>query len=229
MRRRRVRLTRVKWSGVLVWCAVWVGCGRNPEPACVPGQQVTCACPGGVSGTQVCTSDGSAYAECRCEAPARAEPSRKKFVGSRVGPLLADLSVPSDVLVSHDEMRGEPCPPFNPSSPTLPCIGPVPVPRESNVEIRITLSNDSDHTIDVDDDSAESGWLFRITVENDARQEVFRHEEKRARRDWDKAEVKEFVVRWIVRGPGTHVNAGPYTVSVKFGFGGGLTARTNLR
>ncbi len=35
--------------------------------ACVPGQQIACACPGGASGIQACNSDGSGYEPCACE------------------------------------------------------------------------------------------------------------------------------------------------------------------
>lgn len=39
---------------------------------CVPGQQVSCACPGGTSGAQVCSSDGARFEACTCQAPAPA-------------------------------------------------------------------------------------------------------------------------------------------------------------
>jgi hypothetical protein len=35
--------------------------------ACVPGQQIACACPGGEQGAQVCDEDGSKYLPCACE------------------------------------------------------------------------------------------------------------------------------------------------------------------
>lgn len=38
--------------------------------ACVPGQQVSCACPGGTSGVQACATDGSRFEACACTAPA---------------------------------------------------------------------------------------------------------------------------------------------------------------
>lgn len=34
------------------------------EPVCVPGMQISCDCPGGAKGVQVCTDDGSRYGEC---------------------------------------------------------------------------------------------------------------------------------------------------------------------
>jgi hypothetical protein len=38
----------------------------DAELLCVPGQQITCACPGGVSGVQACRGDGAAYEVCQC-------------------------------------------------------------------------------------------------------------------------------------------------------------------
>jgi hypothetical protein len=41
-------------------------------PGCVPGQQVSCACPGRTEGVQVCTPEGDRFGPCACgdEAPA---------------------------------------------------------------------------------------------------------------------------------------------------------------
>ncbi|MCA9708028.1 MAG: hypothetical protein KDK70_19400, partial [Myxococcales bacterium] len=36
---------------------------------CVPGQQISCSCPGTVDGVQVCTGDGSGYEPCQCGDP----------------------------------------------------------------------------------------------------------------------------------------------------------------
>ncbi|MDB4931964.1 MAG: hypothetical protein JWM10_4448 [Myxococcaceae bacterium] len=33
---------------------------------CIPGVQIACACPGGVSGVQVCAADGRAFGPCAC-------------------------------------------------------------------------------------------------------------------------------------------------------------------
>lgn len=38
----------------------------GPNPACVPGQQVVCACLGGFSGIQVCAADGMSLGPCTC-------------------------------------------------------------------------------------------------------------------------------------------------------------------
>lgn len=105
----------------------------------------------------------------------------------------------------------------------------MPVPRQSDVEIAVTLSNDSDHPIDVDDLALKSDGLFRISVEDSARQEVFSHEERRPSAGWKSSEVKEFTTRWNLVGARASASTGLYTVRVKFGFGGGLTARTRLR
>jgi hypothetical protein len=54
--------------------------------ACVPGQQVACACPGGQQGVQACDVDGARYLPCICTAPAArvttelAPPRRKKQI-----------------------------------------------------------------------------------------------------------------------------------------------------
>jgi hypothetical protein len=63
---------------LLVAAATAVACGGSSasvpggdagtkSPACVPGQQVNCGCPGGGShGVQVCAQDGSGYGSCDC-------------------------------------------------------------------------------------------------------------------------------------------------------------------
>lgn len=44
--------------------------GVGPQSMkCTPGAQVACACPGGGAGAQACNKEGTAYEECRCEAP----------------------------------------------------------------------------------------------------------------------------------------------------------------
>ncbi|MCA9619230.1 MAG: PHB depolymerase family esterase, partial [Myxococcales bacterium] len=42
------------------------GAGGNEPVACVPGQQVACACPGGFSSIQICEQDGASYGPCFC-------------------------------------------------------------------------------------------------------------------------------------------------------------------
>ena len=42
-------------------------CGTKPTTTvCTPGQQVSCACPEGAKGVQVCKSDGSGLGTCKC-------------------------------------------------------------------------------------------------------------------------------------------------------------------
>jgi len=36
------------------------------EATCVPGQQISCACPGGAEGIQVCADDGERLSACDC-------------------------------------------------------------------------------------------------------------------------------------------------------------------
>jgi hypothetical protein len=50
----------------LGWIVVWVvacGCSSSPK-VCAPGQQISCACPGGGTGAQVCNAAGSGYGTC---------------------------------------------------------------------------------------------------------------------------------------------------------------------
>ncbi len=42
------------------------GSGGTTPMACIPGQQVQCACLGGADGIQVCRADGSGYDPCQC-------------------------------------------------------------------------------------------------------------------------------------------------------------------
>lgn len=71
---RRVILTVMRarvvgWALLLAGLAVPVACASDepesePVPSCVPGQQASCACPGGgAQGVQVCQKDGT-YGEC---------------------------------------------------------------------------------------------------------------------------------------------------------------------
>jgi hypothetical protein len=55
----------VGWGGS-VGVGGSVGTGGSTRPACVPGQSVSCACASGLTGAQVCRSDGT-YAACVCE------------------------------------------------------------------------------------------------------------------------------------------------------------------
>ena len=55
-------------------CALWlVGCWnpfrelQEPEPLCAPGKQVSCVCPGSVTGAQACSSDGTQWGPCQCQ------------------------------------------------------------------------------------------------------------------------------------------------------------------
>jgi hypothetical protein len=65
--------------------------------ACVPGQQVACACPGGEQGVQACDAEGSRFLPCICTAPtsrvatpAPPPPRRKKQI--RCGSLTCDTA-----------------------------------------------------------------------------------------------------------------------------------------
>jgi cysteine-rich repeat protein len=61
----------------LALVAGFVACAGDEETAdssnptgCTPGQQTSCACPGGIEGVQVCASDGASFGACECNATA---------------------------------------------------------------------------------------------------------------------------------------------------------------
>jgi hypothetical protein len=51
--------------GLSGWLAAPIGCGD--DEVCTPGEQVGCACPGGVDGAQSCNAEGSGFEACDCE------------------------------------------------------------------------------------------------------------------------------------------------------------------
>ncbi len=55
------------------------GQGKGRSPACVPGQQVACACSGGRKGFQTCTKDGARFSRCDCYLPSAAISNLKAF------------------------------------------------------------------------------------------------------------------------------------------------------
>ena len=48
-----------------LFAAMALSCGG--DAACVPGEQVECACAGGVVGAQACNADGSGFNGCSCD------------------------------------------------------------------------------------------------------------------------------------------------------------------
>jgi len=68
----RLRDTLAALASVLLFAST---AGATPPaqpssaPGCVPGVQVQCACPGGATGIQVCSGEGSRFEACAC-APA---------------------------------------------------------------------------------------------------------------------------------------------------------------
>jgi hypothetical protein len=51
---------------VLVVWAYAAACSTARQQACLPGEQVECACPGGVRSVQVCQAGGTGYGPCDC-------------------------------------------------------------------------------------------------------------------------------------------------------------------
>jgi hypothetical protein len=160
-------------------------------------------------------------------APVQVQPEKPKFIGTRVGPLLASVFVLDDILVSHDaEVTIPPQQPSGPLTPTIP-LPPKIVPRQSSVQISVTLSNDNDRALDLNRDfNFESNWLFLVIITDKNGNRVFQREkELQGVGGWDVADVKKFAVSW----PVSANMVGEYRVTVKFGFGGQLTAMTRLR
>jgi hypothetical protein len=79
----RVRL----WAVAVVSLGVAAGCSTPNvvhdavQPVCLPGQQVACACPGGLVGAQVCRDDGQGLDPCQC--PDGGTPRDDTIVGNR--------------------------------------------------------------------------------------------------------------------------------------------------
>lgn len=60
-------------AGLLCACFVSTNAmAAKPAANCVPGAQVTCACPHGDAGVQVCDDDGRRFEPCQCAAPDKA-------------------------------------------------------------------------------------------------------------------------------------------------------------
>lgn len=56
----------------VTWLSLMIGCGASASSSssCVAGRTVSCACAGGATGTQTCTTAGS-YGACQCPGGAR--------------------------------------------------------------------------------------------------------------------------------------------------------------
>jgi hypothetical protein len=63
---------------------------------CVPGQQVQCACPGGASGIQVCSEDGTRLGACVCAVPV-ASAATELVPGAASGPSSAAMQTTGTV------------------------------------------------------------------------------------------------------------------------------------
>ena len=58
------RLAFISWvSALVLWAMTDAGCSGS---VCVPGEQKSCACAGGLSGVQSCAQDGSSLDSCNC-------------------------------------------------------------------------------------------------------------------------------------------------------------------
>lgn len=143
-----------------------------------------------------------------------------------MGPLLADVSVWRDNLVSHPETRTQ-----SGSYGTYQ----IPIPVVSQVPIHITLSNDTGRSLDLQRDfNFRGNTLFTITIQNRAGRTVFQHRQPLGGiSGWAVDEVKKYSPSWSVRevvAPGQSWPAlGEYSINIDFGFGGRITRYTRLR
>ena len=77
------------------------GCGSTPS-TCVKGAQTACACPGGTTGVQVCSADGTSFGSCQCgEPPDLAMGDSAVAPDAAVDQSLADQSSPDLSLVDQ--------------------------------------------------------------------------------------------------------------------------------
>ncbi len=87
--RRRRRTQAVMLGLLLLTASQTARAAAGADRACVPGQQMSCACPNGATGAQRCTADGSGFGECRgCPAQASltaASSPAEDSVASRFG------------------------------------------------------------------------------------------------------------------------------------------------
>jgi hypothetical protein len=142
--------------------------------------------------------------------PAQEQP-RKRYEGTRVGQVLADLYILDDILISGPQMGGG-----------APPLGPVPIPVQDTARITVTLSNDTDRDIDLEGDWP---YLFRVSVTDSSGWEVFdRSQSVEGLQGLPAGDVKKFKVTWPVRG----LPLGSYTVTLRLGAGGEVTTRTRL-
>ena len=143
-----------------------------------------------------------------------------------MGPLLADVSVWGDNLVSHPETRTQ-----SGSYGTYQ----IPIPMVNAVPINITLSNDTGRSLDLQRDfNFRGNALFTITIRDLAGRTVFRHRQPlEGIYGWAVDEVRNYSPSWPVRGAISAGQGWPalgeYSIAVDFGFGGQMIRRTRLR
>lgn len=56
---------KMRFGWLVTIVTMIASCGR--DAACVPGEQVECACAGGVTGAQACNVEGTAFEQCSCD------------------------------------------------------------------------------------------------------------------------------------------------------------------
>jgi hypothetical protein len=95
--------------------------------ACIPGQQLACACPGGATGVQVCNAKGSGLEHCQCAAPPAATPAPEPAPAVEPAPVAEPPPVASEPApAAEPPPAAEPAPP--PAAEPAPAAIALPPP-----------------------------------------------------------------------------------------------------
>jgi hypothetical protein len=109
----------------LVWLlglSLAIACSTKSQQACLPGAQVSCACPSGVSGVQICDETGHKYLGCQCSSSSIGGSGGSSSSGSSGGgPTQSPHSVGSPVVGSDGSIQ---CPPQTCRGIDGLCYGP---------------------------------------------------------------------------------------------------------
>ena len=105
----------MRFGPIILAAAVWglAGCSSDDAPAadsatstgevttslpsvCIPGQQVPCACPGGLGGVQVCAPDGGSLGPCACPDPGTSSTTAPADTGDSTTTTTTDATTTGD-------------------------------------------------------------------------------------------------------------------------------------
>jgi hypothetical protein len=106
------------------------------DDACTPGAQVSCDCPGGDEGVQVCAADGNSYEACSCNTgsgPTSSSGTTTSGGGGAGGGTSSSTTGSGGNGGVECELNGEPCAPW--------CIAPAIAPSNG---VCVTLGADTE-------------------------------------------------------------------------------------